>query len=77
MKPISFLLISSSIHRVRYTKRNFTIINGICLSDFDYEILAFETRANEATGYIEVLLPPIVDIDSILWGLFDVGGGDG
>jgi nitrite reductase (NAD(P)H) len=35
------------------------------LSDPDYEILAFEARANEVND-IEVLLPPIDDIDAVL-----------
>jgi nitrite reductase (NAD(P)H) len=35
------------------------------LSDPDYEILAFEARANEADD-IQVLLPPIDDIDAVL-----------
>jgi nitrite reductase (NAD(P)H) len=35
------------------------------LSDSDYEILAFEARANEVND-IEVLLPPIDDIDAVL-----------
>ena len=35
------------------------------MSDPDYEILAFEARANEVDD-IQVLLPPIEDIDAVL-----------
>ena len=35
------------------------------MNDPDYEILAFEARANDVND-IEVLLPPVDDIDAVL-----------
>uniref|UniRef100_Q9UVH8 Nitrite reductase [NAD(P)H] n=1 Tax=Hebeloma cylindrosporum TaxID=76867 RepID=Q9UVH8_HEBCY len=58
--PSGELYVSCPLH-----KRNFTLTDGTCLSDPDYEILAFEARANDADD-IEVLLPPVNDIDAVL-----------
>ncbi|TFK21046.1 nitrite reductase [Coprinopsis marcescibilis] len=48
-------------------KRNFTLTDGECLNDSDYQIMAFETREDPAdTDNIQVLLPPKEDLDSII-----------
>jgi nitrite reductase (NAD(P)H) len=48
-------------------KRNFTLTEGICLNDPEYQILAFNAREDPgAAGDIQLLLPPENDIDAIL-----------
>ena len=48
-------------------KRNFTLVDGDCLNDSEYQILTFDAREDPSgTGDVEVLLPPEHDIDAIL-----------
>ncbi|KAF7349262.1 NAD(P)H nitrite reductase [Mycena sanguinolenta] len=48
-------------------KRNYTLGEGVCLNDNDYQILSFEARENPANGHeIQLLLPPKDDIDAVL-----------
>lgn len=48
-------------------KRNYTLTNGECLNDSEYQILAFEAREDpNGTGDIQLLLPPQDDMDAIL-----------
>ncbi|KAF7350461.1 NAD(P)H nitrite reductase [Mycena venus] len=48
-------------------KRNYTLTQGVCLNDADYQILTFEARENPDNGNeIQLLLPPKDDIDAIL-----------
>jgi nitrite reductase (NAD(P)H) len=56
-------------------KRNFSLTEGKCLSDPDYQIIAFEARVvnddeegggGGGGGDIQLLLPPKEDIDSVL-----------
>ncbi|KAJ7128043.1 nitrite reductase [Mycena filopes] len=48
-------------------KRNYTLTNGVCLNDTEYQILAFEARENPNNAdEIQLLLPPKDDIDAIL-----------
>ncbi|KAJ6571761.1 NADPH nitrite reductase [Mycena capillaripes] len=48
-------------------KRNYTLTEGVCLNDADYQILAFEARENpDNADEIQLLLPPKDDIDAIL-----------
>jgi len=46
-------------------KRNFSLTEGKCLSDPDYEIIAFEARV-DGSGDIQLSLPPKDDIDAVL-----------
>ena len=36
------------------------------MSDPDYQIIAFEARVDDESGDIQLLLPPIDDIDAVL-----------
>ncbi|KAJ6590581.1 nitrite reductase [Mycena vulgaris] len=48
-------------------KRNYTLTEGVCLNDADYQILTFEARENpENANEIQLLLPPKDDVDAIL-----------
>ncbi|KAJ7039841.1 NADPH nitrite reductase [Mycena alexandri] len=48
-------------------KRNYTLTEGVCLNDAEYQILAFEARENpDNADEIQLLLPPKDDIDAIL-----------
>ncbi|KAJ7839603.1 NADPH nitrite reductase [Mycena olivaceomarginata] len=48
-------------------KRNYTLTEGVCLNDADYQILTFEARENpDNEEEIQLLLPPKDDIDAIL-----------
>jgi nitrite reductase (NAD(P)H) len=48
-------------------KRNFSLTQGDCLNDPQYQILAFEAREDpDCSGDIQLLLPPKDDIDVIL-----------
>jgi len=48
-------------------KRNYTLTQGVCLNDSDYQILTFEARENPGnTDEIQLRLPPKDDIDAIL-----------
>ena len=47
-------------------KRNFSLTEGKCLSDPDYQIIAFEARVDDESGDIQLLLPPKDDIDAVL-----------
>ncbi|KAJ7594501.1 NADPH nitrite reductase [Mycena floridula] len=53
------LYVSCPLH-----KRNFSLKEGKCFNDGEYQVLAFEAR--EAAGKIEVLLPPVDDLDRVL-----------
>lgn len=48
-------------------KRNYTLTEGVCLNDADYQILTFEARENpDNADEIQLLLPPKDDIDAVL-----------
>ena len=48
-------------------KKNFTLVDGNCLNDSEYQILTFDVREDPSgTGDVEVLLPPEHDIDAVL-----------
>ncbi|KAJ7512051.1 nitrite reductase [Mycena galericulata] len=48
-------------------KRNYTLTEGVCLNDSDYQILTFEARENpDNTNEIQLRLPPKDDIDAVL-----------
>ncbi|KAJ7484733.1 nitrite reductase [Mycena latifolia] len=48
-------------------KRNYTLTEGVCLNDADYQILTFEARENpDNENEIQLLLPPKDDVDAIL-----------
>ncbi|KAJ7695490.1 NADPH nitrite reductase [Mycena rosella] len=48
-------------------KRQYTLTEGVCLNDADYQILTFEARENpDNANEIQLLLPPKDDIDAIL-----------
>ncbi|KAJ6499701.1 nitrite reductase [Mycena vitilis] len=48
-------------------KRNYTLAEGLCLNDSEYQILTFEARENpDNAEEIQLLLPPKDDIDAIL-----------
>ncbi|KDR71728.1 hypothetical protein GALMADRAFT_253448 [Galerina marginata CBS 339.88] len=59
--PSGDLYVSCPLH-----KRNFALTDGKCLTDADYEILAFDVRLVSDTEEIQVLLPPEDDIDAVL-----------
>ncbi|KAF9480635.1 nitrite reductase [Pholiota conissans] len=59
--PSGDLYVSCPLH-----KRNFALASGKCLTDANYEILAFEARLDSDTEEIQVLLPPKEDIDAVL-----------
>ncbi|KAF8804920.1 nitrite reductase [Phlegmacium glaucopus] len=58
--PTGDLYVSCPLH-----KRNFSLTQGKCLTDADYEIIAFEARV-DGSGDIQLLLPPKDDIDAVL-----------
>lgn len=59
---ISTQYVSCPLH-----KRNYTLNEGVCLNDSDYQILTFEARENpDNTEEIQLLLPPKEDVDAIL-----------
>jgi nitrite reductase (NAD(P)H) len=62
--PTGDLYVSCPLH-----KRNFSLTEGKCLSDPDYQIIAFEARVvndDGGGGDIQLLLPPKDDMDSVL-----------
>jgi len=65
--PTGDLYVSCPLH-----KRNFSLTEGKCLSDPDYQIIAFEARVvddeeiSASGGDIQLLLPPKDDIDAVL-----------
>jgi len=67
--PTGELYVSCPLH-----KRNFSLTEGKCLSDPDYQIIAFEARVvnddgdggGGGGGEIQLLLPPKDDMDSVL-----------
>lgn len=62
MANASFQYISCPLH-----KRNFTLTQGECLNDPEYQILSFQAREDpNGNGDIQLLLPPKDDIDAVL-----------
>lgn len=60
--PTGDLYVSCPLH-----KKNFTLRQGNCLNDPNYHILTFDAReAPDGTGGIQLHLPPVSEIDSIL-----------
>jgi len=57
--PTGDLYVSCPLH-----KRNFSLTEGKCLNDPDYEIVSFEVRVLD--GDIQLLLPPKDDINGVL-----------
>jgi len=60
--PNGDLYVSCPLH-----KRNFTLTEGVCLNDPEYQILTFDAReAPDSPGDIQVLLPPEEELDAVL-----------
>ncbi|KAG6824134.1 hypothetical protein H0H93_002529, partial [Arthromyces matolae] len=56
------LYVSCPLH-----KRNFTLSDGECLNDSDYQILTFDAREDpDGTDKIQLLLPPADDLDAVI-----------
>jgi nitrite reductase (NAD(P)H) len=58
--PTGDLYVSCPLH-----KRNFSLTQGKCLNDPDYEIVTFEARVDGSSD-IQLLLPPKDDINGVL-----------
>jgi nitrite reductase (NAD(P)H) len=60
--PACWQYVSCPLH-----KRNFTLREGNCLNDPEYQILTFIARETpNNSGDIQLLLPPESDIDAVL-----------